>query len=59
MQKKMLKTWTGKKSPTNPERKEQHQDRKTKEELVHQWQEADWDSQYEEYLDYASESFQE
>ena len=57
---KMMKPWTGKKDNLPSfAKKEQHQDRKTKEELVHQWQEADWDSQYEEYLEYASQSFQE
>lgn len=46
---KMKKSWTGKKEPTNPVLKEQHQQRKTKEELIHRWQEEDWDKQLREY----------
>lgn len=53
---KMTKTWTGKKSPTNPSRKEQHTDRKTKDELEHRWENDDWKKQLQEYLD-ANQSF--
>lgn len=43
------KTWVGKKRPTNPNKKEQHQNNKTKHELVHHWQEQDWEIQVKEY----------
>lgn len=46
---KMKSPWTGKKPETNPVLKEQHQQRKTKEELIHRWQEEDWDKQLREY----------
>lgn len=52
----MKKTWTGKKPPTNPIKKEQHQDRKSKEELEHRWENDDWNKQLQEYLN-ASQSF--
>ena len=42
--------YTGKKSPTNPSKKEQHKDRKTKEELIHRWQKDDWEKQVKDYL---------
>lgn len=54
----LKRPWTNKKEPTNPKKKEQHQNNKSKHELVHQWQEHDWDKQYKEYL-IASQSFQE
>lgn len=47
---KMKKTWTGKKSPTNPIKKEQHLNRKSKEELEHRWENDDWNKQLQEYL---------
>ncbi len=51
---KVTKTWSGKKSPTNPKKKEQHQDRKTKDILIHRWQEDDWKRQKEIFF---AESF--
>ena len=48
---KMKKSWTGKKEPTNPVLKEQHLDRKTKEELEHRWQNDDWEKQLKDYID--------
>ena len=48
---KVTKTWAGKKSPTNPDKKEQHLNRKTKEELEYRWQNDDWKKQLQEYLD--------
>lgn len=47
---KPTKNWTGKKSPTNPVKKEQHKDRKTKEELEHRWENDDWNKQLQDYL---------
>lgn len=41
--------WTNKKEPTNPDKKEQHKNNKTKHELVHLWQEDDWEIQVKEY----------
>lgn len=46
----MKKTLTGKKSPTNPIKKEQHLNRKSKEELEHRWENDDWNKQLQEYL---------
>ena len=46
---KIPKTWVNKKSPTNPERKEQHQERKTKKALMHEIEDRDWEEQLKEY----------
>ena len=47
---KMPQSWTNhKKAPTNPKKKEQHQNNKSKHALVHNWQEDDWDKQLKEY----------
>ena len=55
---KLPKTWTNnKKSPTNPDKKEQHLERKSKKEILHHIKDDDWDEQLREY--YASQSFQE
>lgn len=51
---KIPKVWVGKKNPTNPTKKEQHQKNKTKDCLVHKWQEQDWDKQYKDYLSNAN-----
>ena len=48
---KMKKIWTGKKEPTNPVLKEQHLDRKTKEEILHHIEDDDWEEQLKEYFD--------
>ena len=48
---KKTMSWTGKKSPTNPIKKEQHTDRKTKEELEHRWENDDWQKQLKDYLE--------
>lgn len=56
----MTKPWTGKKDNLpSVAKKEQHQNRKTKEELVHRWQEHDWQLQYKDYLIDADQPFQE
>lgn len=47
----MTKSWTGKKQPTNPVKQEQHQNRKTKDELEHRWENDDWESQLKDYLE--------
>lgn len=39
-----------KKSPTNPDKKEQHTSRKSKDELIHRWEKDDWEKQYKDYL---------
>jgi len=55
---KLTKPWTGKKDNLpSPAKKEQHKDRKSKEELVHRWQEDDWEIQLEEFN--ASQQIQE
>lgn len=47
---KLPKMWVHKKSPTNPEKQEQHKNRKSKDELIHRWENEDWEKQYKEYL---------
>lgn len=42
--------YTGKKEPTNPSKKEQHTNRKTKEELEHRWENDDWQKQLKDFL---------
>lgn len=54
---KLTRMWTGKKEPTNPTKKEQHQDRKTKKGILNHIHDDDWDQQLREY--YATESVQE
>lgn len=49
---KTPKNWTGKKQPTNPVKKEQHVNRKTKEELEHRWENDDWKKQLQDYLEH-------
>lgn len=56
---KVQKNWTGKKSPTNPDKKEQHQNNKSKYVLEHQWQEHDWELQLKDYISNASQQIQE
>ena len=57
---KMMKPWTGKKDNLPSfSKKEQHVNRKTKEDLVHRWQNDDWEKQYKEYLLHASKQIQE
>lgn len=46
---KMKRDWSGKKEPTNPKKKEQHAERKTKLVLLHELQEKDWQEQVKEY----------
>lgn len=56
---KMTKTWTGKKdSLPSSDKKEQHLNRKTKQELVHRWDEQDWEQQLKDFK-YATQSIQE
>ena len=57
MHKKMLRTWTGKTEPTNPSKKEQHQDRRTKREIQHHVKLVDWNKQLKEF--HAAQSIQE
>ena len=52
---KLPKNWVNKKSPTNPEKQEQHKNRKTKDELVHRWENEDWEKQYKDYLEYGTQ----
>lgn len=50
---KMIRPWTNKKEPTNPDKKEQHTSRKSKDELIHRWEKDDWEKQYKDYLENA------
>lgn len=50
---KITYPYTGKKSPTNPEKQEQHKSRKSKDELIHRWENDDWEKQYKDYLENA------
>lgn len=56
---KLTKSWVHKKEPTNPKKKEQHQNNKTKHEINHNWEEHDWDIQLKDFLSNANQSFQE
>ena len=46
---KQTQSWTGKKSPTNPVRKEQHTNRRTKKLILNQQLEVDWKDQLKDY----------
>lgn len=47
---KMPKMWTNhKKSPTNPDKKEQHKERKTKAQMQRHIAEIDWEQQLKDY----------
>ena len=54
---KLPKMWVNKKSPTNPDKQEQHKNRKAKDELMHRWENEDWKKQYKEYLENAARVF--
>lgn len=41
--------WTGKKSPTNPIKKEQHESRKTRKAMLHRLENHDWAEKVKEY----------
>mgnify|MGYP003537903378 CR=1 FL=1 len=56
---KLPKMWVHKKSPTNPEKQEQHKNRKSKDELIHRWENDDWKKQYKDYLENADSEIQE
>lgn len=51
--------WVHKKSPTNPEKQEQHKSRKSKDELIHRWENDDWQKQYQDFLEHEYKPFQE
>jgi hypothetical protein len=44
--------WVGKKSPSNPVRKDKHTGRKTKSQLDHLWEDHDWQEQLKDYLEH-------
>lgn len=46
---KMIRPWTGKKEKTNPKKKEQHENRKTKKATLHQIKDEEWLEQVREY----------
>ena len=50
---KLPKMYVGKKNPTNPDKQEQHKNRKSKDELIHRWENEDWEKQYKDYLENA------
>lgn len=50
---KEKRSWVHKKEPTNPDKKEQHTSRKSKDELIHRWEKDDWEKQYKDYLENA------
>lgn len=56
---KVPKSWVNKKSPTNPDKKEQHLNNKSKHELEHRWEEHDWELQLKDYISNASQQIQE
>ena len=53
---KMTKPWTGKKdSLGNPDKKQQHKERKLKKSLLHNIKHEDWTQQLKEYKKNATE----
>lgn len=46
----MTRPYTGKKEPTDPVKKEQHQDRKSKKEILHTLEVVDWEQQLQEFI---------
>lgn len=46
---KILKSWTGKKTETNPVKKEQHENRKAKKAILHKLEEQDWKEKVKEF----------
>lgn len=42
-------TWTNKKAPMNPDKKEQHQQRKAKRTLQHHLEDTEWNKQLKEF----------
>jgi hypothetical protein len=45
----MKRPWTSKKEPTNPKKKEAHEDRKVKKVRLRELREEDWEQQVREY----------
>lgn len=45
----MTKPWTGKKPETSPKKKEQHEERKTIKQVLHELEEQDWKEQLREF----------
>ncbi len=56
---KLPKSWVNKKAPTSPEKQEQHKNRKTKDELIHRWENEDWVQQYQDFLEHEYQQIQE
>jgi len=48
---KMMKNWTGKKSPTDPKQKEKHQVRKYKKQYLHELGVKEQQKQIEDFID--------
>lgn len=56
---KLPKSWVNKKSPTNPDKKEQHNNRKIKRQIQHHVDDYEWTLQLKDYLERANQPFQE
>lgn len=56
---KMKKTWTGKKEPTNPDRKSQHEIRKYKLVYLDELRQKERQQELKDYIHNAKEPFQE
>ena len=56
---KTTRSWTGKKSPTNPEKKEKHQARKKKRVILLNIVDDEYEQEILEYKKNANQSFQE
>ena len=55
----MKKTWTGKKSPTNPDRKELHEIRKYKQVYLAELQQQEREQEIRDYIHNANKQIQE
>jgi hypothetical protein len=50
LKKNLTRPWTGKaEGPTNEKKKIAHEDRKTKKQILHELENADWEQQLKEY----------
>ena len=46
---RVTRPWSGKKEPSNPDKKQQHLERKTKKTILHHIEDQDWEEQLKEF----------
>ena len=52
---RVTRPWSGKKEPSNPDKKQQHLERKTKKTILHHIEDQDWEEQLKDYKNHATE----